>query len=208
LTCADINHDQIEAGNTVSELRSRHDAYICEAIRLRDKYASSIKILIGFEGEWIRPSSADMVSTLLQIPGTDFFIGSVHHVHEIPIDFDKAMYQKARHVAGGTDERLFEDYFDAQFEMLKALQPPVVGHFDLIRLLSDDPNVEFRSMEGVWERVLRNLTLIAEQGGLLEVNSSALRKGLKEPYPSRSICQVSSRIIAGEENTDCGYRYS
>lgn len=129
--------------------------------------------------------------TLLGVPGTDFFIGSVHHVHEIPIDFDKALYLQARAVAGGTDERLFEDYFDAQWEMLNALKPAVVGHFDLVRLLSDDPDVEFRSMEGVWERVRRNLECIVEQGGLLEINSSALRKGLKEPYPSRSICQVS-----------------
>ena len=112
-------------------------------------------------------------------------------MHEIPIDFNRPMYQQARQVAGGTDERLFEDYFDAQWEMLNALRPRVVGHFDLIRLFSDEPNVEFRSMEGVWEKVCRNLECVVEQGGLLEVNSSALRKGLKEPYPSRSICQVS-----------------
>lgn len=129
--------------------------------------------------------------SLLAIPGTDFFIGSVHHVHEIPIDFDRALYAKAREAAGGTDEKLFEDYFDAQHQMLIALKPPVVGHFDLIRLLSDDPNVELESMLGVWERVVRNLECIVKQGGLLEVNSSALRKGLREPYPGRSICQVS-----------------
>jgi histidinol-phosphatase (PHP family) len=160
-------------------------------VRLRDKYKDCINILIGFEGEWIRPSSAALVHSLMSIPGTEFFIGSVHHVNEIPIDFDRAMYANAREVAGGTDERLFEDYFDAQFEMLNALQPRVVGHFDLIRLLSGEPNGELRSMKGVWERVVRNLELIVEQGGLLEINSSALRKGLKEPYPGRSICQVS-----------------
>ena len=66
----------------------------------------------------------------------DFFIGSVHHVHEIPIDYDAAFYSKAKAVAGG-EVKLFEDYFDSQFEMLKALRPKVVGHFDLIRLLSE-----------------------------------------------------------------------
>jgi histidinol-phosphatase (PHP family) len=119
----------------------------------------------------------------------DFFIGSVHHVHEIPIDYDAAFYEKAREVAGGTDERLFEDYFDAQFEMLKALKPRVVGHFDLIRLLSDEPDRDLREMKGVWERVVRNLKYVVGQNGLLEINSSALRKGLKEPYPGRSVCE-------------------
>ena len=119
----------------------------------------------------------------------DYFIGSVHHVHEIPIDYDAEFYEKARHVAGGTDERLFEDYFDAQFEMLKALKPRVVGHFDLIRLLSDEPDRDMRGMKRVWEKVVRNLMLVVGQDGLLEINSSALRKGLKEPYPGRSVCE-------------------
>lgn len=122
-------------------------------------------------------------------PAVDFFIGSVHHVHEIPIDFDRTMYEKAREVAGG-EEKLFEDYFDAQAEMLLALNPRVVGHFDLIRLLSDEPNRDLKSMPGVWARVRRNLALIKEQRGLLEINSSALRKGLKEPYPGRAVCEV------------------
>lgn len=122
-------------------------------------------------------------------PAVDFYIGSVHHVHGIPIDYDAVFYRKARKVAGGGDQRLFEDYFDAQFEMLNALKPRVVGHLDLIRLLSDEPNRDLREMKSVWEKVVRNLKVIIEQGGLVEVNTSALRKGLKEPYPMRSICQ-------------------
>lgn len=164
-------------------------------MRLREKYKGIIKILIGFEGEWIRPSSAELVTALLEMPGTEFFVGSLHHVHETPIDFDRTLYGLARQAAGGTDERLFEDYFDAQHEMLVALQPRVVGHFDLIRLLSDDPDRPLAALgEGIWRRVVRNLALIQAQGGLLEVNSSALRKGLKEPYPSRGVCEVSREV--------------
>lgn len=117
-------------------------------------------------------------------------MGSLHHTHTIPIDFDRATYEKARDVAGGTDERLFEDYFDSQYEMLQALRPPLVGHFDLIRLLSDHRDAEFKDMQGVWERIQRNLEYIASYGGILELNSSGLRKGLAEPYPCLLICQV------------------
>lgn len=156
---------------------------------MREKYAGKIKILIGFEGDWIRPSYAVLIKELASNPVIDYYIGSVHHVHGIPIDYDIPFYQKAREVAGGSDERLFEDYFDAQFEMLKALKPKVVGHLDLIRLLSDEPNRDLREMKGVWEKVVRNLEVIVEQKGLVEVNTSALRKGLKEPYPTRSVCE-------------------
>ena len=73
--------------------------------------------------------------------------------------------------------------------MLKTLKPKVVGHLDLVRLLSEEPSQDLRSMKGVWARVVRNLTLIVEQGGLMEINSSALRKGLEQPYPTRDVCE-------------------
>jgi len=174
---------------SLSPLRPRHEAFLIEAVRLRQKYESKIKILIGFEGEWIRPAYADLIQELALNENVDYFIGSVHHVHEIPIDYDIALYRKARDVSGGTDESLFENYFDSQYEMLKTLKPKVVGHFDLVRLLSDEPNRDLRAMKGVWERAVRNLKFIVEYGGLMEVNSSALRKGLKEPYPTKAVCE-------------------
>jgi len=130
-----------------------------------------------------------LITELASNPAVDYFMGSVHHVHSIPIDYDRAFYEKARAKAGGSDERLFEDYFDSQFEMLETMKPKVVGHFDLIRLLSDQPNADLKSIKGVWEKVTRNLKFIAEYGGLVEINTSALRKGLKEPYPTRSVVE-------------------
>lgn len=159
-------------------------------MRLREKYKDQITLVIGFEAEWIRPAYAALVAELLGDPDTDFFVGSVHHVYEIPIDYDRALYEQARLAAGGFDVGLFEAYFDAQHEMLLTLKPLTVGHFDLIRLLSDEPDGDLRALEGVWARIVRNLQVVLEQGGLVEINSSALRKGLKEPYPSRSICEV------------------
>lgn len=146
--------------------------------------------MIGMEVDWIRPSSQILIQDLLGKYRLDLFIGSVHHVHAIPIDYSKDLYTKARQRSGGTDERLFEDYFDLQLEMLQALKPPIVGHFDLIRLLSDDPNQSFASHNGIWQRILRNLDYIRQYGGVLEVNSAALRKGMTEPYPRGEICKV------------------
>jgi histidinol-phosphatase (PHP family) len=111
-------------------------------------------------------------------------------VHEIPIDYDAAMYAQAVARSGGTEEKLYADYFEQQFEMLGALRPRVVGHFDLIRLLSSEPERDLRDWEKVWGLVRRNLERVVRDGGMLEVNSSALRKGLREPYPGRRICEV------------------
>ena len=155
---------------------------------MRAKYSKQIKVLIGFEGEWIRPSYSIFINKLNQ--NVDSFVGSIHYGHGIPIDYNILFYSCAREAAGGTDKRLFEDYFDFQLQMLETLKPKVVGHFDLIRLLSDEPNRDLRVWKGIWKKIVRNLRVIVEQGGLAEVNSAALRKGLKEPYPGRAICEV------------------
>ena len=170
------------------------DAFHAEACRLRSKYASQITILVGFEGEWIRPESLQLIEALQAKHRWDVFVGSVHHVHTHPIDYDRKFYELARAAAGGTDERLIEDYFDAQYEMLRTLKPPVVAHFDLIRLLSEDCNQSFRQYDGVWTRIERNLRFAAEYGGILELNSAALRKGMSEPYPKVEICEAFLKL--------------
>lgn len=180
---------QVDAGNTVEEMVANETAYFREATRLRHKYARQIQILIGFECDWIRPESLTLIQESLERVPFEFFIGSVHHTHTIPIDYDRALYEKARTKAGGSDEKLFADYFDSQFDMLQKLKPPVVGHFDLIRLKSDQPDASFSQYPDVWAKILRNLKLVAEYGGLLELNSAALRKGMAEPYPQGEICR-------------------
>ena len=42
----------------------------------------------------------------------------------------------------------------------------------------------------MWAKALRNLRYIAEYGGVLELNSSSLRKGMTEMYPQVEICQA------------------
>ncbi|KAJ5617552.1 hypothetical protein N7537_002666 [Penicillium hordei] len=185
----DFYPEEVESGDTEESQIENETAYWREAVTLREKYASQIKIIIGFEIDWIRPASKDLIERSLSRFPFEFFIGSIHHMHTVPIDYDRPMYEKAREKAGGTDERLFEDYFDAQLDMLEQLKPPVVGHFDLIRLKSDDMECSFTTWPGVWSKILRNLDFIASYGGMLELNSAALRKGMTEPYPKAEICK-------------------
>lgn len=188
---------------SLDALPPRHEAYLAEAQRLQAEYASSIHILVGFEAEFIRADFGPHVRALAAAPCVDYFIGSVHHVHGLPIDYDAPTYAAAVAAARGSEERLFEDYYDLQHEMLMALEPRVVGHFDLIRLLSERPGRDVRQWEGVWAKIKRNLELVARQGGLLECNTAALRKGLDEPYPCRAIAEVGApRMVKGRTCAD------
>ncbi|KAI1854107.1 hypothetical protein JX265_003570 [Neoarthrinium moseri] len=174
---------------SLAALVPRHEAYLVEAQRLQKAYASQIHILIGFEGEWIRSEYGDLITSLASHPCIDYFMGSIHHVNGHPIDFDGVFYRRAIESAGGSEEKLYERYYDQQFELLQALKPRVVGHFDLCRLLSEKPDRDVREWKGVWERIVRNLKFTAGYGGWLECNTSGLRKMLAEPYPCRIIAE-------------------
>lgn len=171
------------------------DDYYHEALRLREKYADKITILIGMEVDWISPLSQPFIQRLLTKYPLDLFIGSVHHVRSVPIDYSADMFQEAIRECKGSEEKLFEDYFDLQYEMFRALKPPIVGHFDLIRLKSLSPNESVRRYSGAWGKAIRNISFVIEYGGVFEINSAALRKGLSEPYPMADLCDVSNALF-------------
>lgn len=190
---------------SLSVLFPRHEAYLLEAQRMQKKYADKIHILIGFEGEWIRPDYGPLIKQLADEPAVDYFIGSLHHTCGIPIDYDRQTYDRAiaavfknRGVDDiediGYDDRekaLYETYYDEQYELLTALKPRVIGHFDLVCLLSIKPSRDIKALwPDVWDKVVRNLKAVVEYGGWLECNTSGLRKGLDTPYPSRNIAEV------------------
>ena len=168
-----------------------------------------MQILIGFEAEWIDrdPNVAQqrLELVLTKYSNTfDVWIGSVHHVGAHPIDYDQAGYARALKDYDNDEDNLFCAYFDAQYQLLSRLQPPIVGHFDLIRLKCSEPDKDLRTRKGVWERILRNLAKIREYGGVLEINSSALRKGLAHPYPRAEVVQqwnmMSGRIVLSDDS--------
>lgn len=106
------------------------------------------------------------------------------------------MFLQAQEACGGEEEKLWERYYDEQHEMLNATRPKVVGHFDLVRLFSEEPDRRVKGWrEGVWRRMKRNLEECKGLGAWLEVNTSALRKGLEEPYPAREVAEVSSFLV-------------
>ncbi|KAK3307483.1 polymerase/histidinol phosphatase-like protein [Chaetomium strumarium] len=207
---------------SLAALAPRHEAYLAEAARLQAKYAAQIRVLIGFEADWIRAAEyGPLIRSLAANPAVDYFVGSLHHARGIPIDFDAAMYAQAVAACGGTEEGLWEVYLDEQLAMLQEVRPRVVGHFDLPRLFSAsvgrpssggggggdgadgdgdgdrDGETKIKRLtewRRVWERVVRNLEFVRAYGGWLECNTSGLRKGLAEAYPSREIAQEWVRM--------------
>ena len=154
-----------------------------EAERLKVKYASQIELVIGMETEWIHSETLNEIQELYKDNRITYMVGSVHHVNEIPIDFDLQMYHQALLSVGNNLDTLYECYFDAQYDMLVTLKPKIVGHFDLIRLFS--PKHPISTL--VWDKIKRNAAFIKKYGGIIEINSRSLKKSLSDPYPQRDI---------------------
>ncbi|EEB05247.1 histidinol-phosphatase [Schizosaccharomyces japonicus yFS275] len=174
----------------VQDLFDTFDAYYKEARRLQQAYGDRINILVGSEIDYIRPESVQLIRSLLDKYDLDYIVGSVHHVHTIPIDFSPALWEAALHAVNDDYEQLFVDYFDHQYEMLRQLKPLVVAHFDLIRLFSPEAGLRvFADSQKVSDRVQRNIDFVNSYGGIFELNSSAFRKGWDTAYPKKDILQ-------------------
>lgn len=191
---------------SVEDLMAQFEAFLNEAHRLRRDYASTLRLLVGLETEYISPLDIDGLSKLLQAHEgrIDYIVGSIHHVNGIPIDFDIDTYRHCldnvplpSHLTGSTepdhgDERLgifLDMYFDAQFELMKNFHPEVIGHTDLCRLYT--PDLQLRAFPRAWAKLERNIKFAVAYGALFEVNAASFRKGWGTAYPGHDVAEVA-----------------
>lgn len=179
----------------LAHLGTTFEAYVVEARRLKTLYASQITLLLGVETEFINDEGLDSLVALLDRhqDSIQYVVGSVHHCHESPIDFDQAQFDSLLSSFSGESEQerfssLFCSYFDSQYALMRRLKPEVIGHFDLCRLYY--PKLDFRSFPEVWEKVERNIKYAVSIGALFELNASAFRKGWNTGYPGVEVFDV------------------
>ncbi|KAF9434475.1 histidinolphosphatase [Entomortierella beljakovae] len=205
-----------ESHLTTRDLERMFDQFLQEAERLQRKYSDQICLLIGLETEYFGASSIEYVKGLRQpnrrstwkavhssnnevesgeldisLPQVQYIVGSLHHIHGIPLDFSPELYLNALDkVGGGSWEVLFKEYFNSQYEMLQGLEPEVVGHLDLVRIFFSSITTSQNELtDELWALVKRNIDFVISYGGLFELNSRAWKKGLLDAYPQRDILQ-------------------
>ena len=183
--------EEIKAGFNAKTLHKRFDRFITSCRHLQRKYIDKIHIYVGFETEYFN-GSIPYVRGLMRRYEPDYIVGSVHHVDDISFDYSAKAYNEAINVAGGI-EALYCRYFDAQYQMISELSPPVVGHFDLIRIYDPDYK-QHLNLPQVRDKVRRNLELICRLDLIIDVNARAMTKGATEPYPTYSILKQAVKL--------------
>jgi histidinol-phosphatase (PHP family) len=188
-------------GLDAGQLAERFAHYVRTARRLQRVHADDLTIFVAMEYE-ANPGSIDLVKTLVAAHDLDYVVGSIHHVDTIPIDTSPAEYARAIAAAGGLTP-LYCRYFDIQYEMLASLAPIAVGHFDRIRSFDNGYRDRLTQPE-VWQRVVRNLKYIRDQGLILDINLRALLQGDVDPYPCqpilRQVAEMGIKVAPGDDS--------
>jgi histidinol-phosphatase (PHP family) len=192
--------DEAEDQQSAAFLREQFFSYFDECQKLKNKYSDQIEIFSAFETETYEGAQA-FVNHLVEELKPDYLVGSVHHVNSICIDYDEGHFRQAVTTTGSL-EALYLDYFDAQFEMLQALEPAVVGHFDLIRKFDPDYLHTLQNKK-IWQRVKRNLDFIARKNLILDFNLRGFDKA-SEQYPSMPVLKealaMGIAVVPGDDS--------
>jgi histidinol-phosphatase (PHP family) len=174
--------EELELGWDIGKIQADFDAYARTARNLSEEFADRITILCGFEADNIPADSfGKRVHDFRERYAFDFVVASNHYVDEILIDGHESSFERAL-ARYGALEPLVLRYYESLAEMVDALKPEVVGHFDVIRKRAlpygdcDTPAIR-RAAEGALETVRAHQCI-------LDLNTGGYRKGLGTPFPA------------------------
>ncbi len=163
------------------------DGYISKLEQLREKYQSQIKLRFAFEIDYFKKQDQVLNQYLKSYIGKlDYIYGSVHVLFGKAgiFAFDDGRFLNKYEEYGVNDEVYLEFYTTLQ-DMIKSpnFDFDIVTHFDLPKKF--DKRVENKKL--IMEKVIETLELIKMRNLTVEINTSGLRKEVKEQYPSEEI---------------------
>lgn len=187
---------EIEWGWTPQTLEETFDRYAHTITQLADAFADRLTVLRGFEIEVVpQDRYKELVQHYRERYGFDYIVGSVHYLHDASIDgYSERGFNDMMAQVGGMEEVAVQ-YYQKVAEMAMAVRPEVIGHLDLIRLKATRLGLaEQVATPRVRQAVAHALEAIRAVGARVEVNTSALRKGLNQPYPADWIVQMGAQM--------------
>jgi histidinol-phosphatase (PHP family) len=183
---------------------------------LAKEFSDRLVVLRGFEAEVVPTDSYVQLMrryrSRRQADGTpvfDYFVGSVHYVKERIIDGSPELFAQATEALGGL-ERLSILYYETLGEMVEALRPDVVGHFDLIKrnVALAGLNLADTTTDRVRAAAVRALESVRANNAILDLNTAGWRKGLGEPYPAPWLVRQAAEMGIGFCFGDDSHRVS
>ena len=160
---------------------SQKNMYENWVIDAKEKYKDKIKILLGYEVDYLEGYILDEIIK----SKVDYLIGSVHFLKnkDDMWGFDNPEFigiYKSKDI-----DTIWIEYFDAIKAMAKTGLFDIVGHFDLIKVFKFLPKKDIRliAKDALFE--------IKKSNMILEINTAGLRKPINETYPSKQLLELA-----------------
>ncbi len=190
-----------EYSMTLQEL----EGYVSLAESLKKKYKSQINVKIGFEIDYVEEQE-DILNNHLKkfIKRLDYIIGSVHIVFgdHGAWCFDDTKFLK-EYDYNGVDN-VYLQYFKLIRNMLNSnkFSFDIIGHFDLPKKFRKFPE----NKDLILKEAIKTIELVKKKNKAIEINTSGLRKDVKEQYPSEELikimCEKEIPIVLGSDAHD------
>ncbi len=147
------------------------------------RYAhEDIHIRVGIEADFI-PEYEHKTKEILDAYPYDFVIGSVHFIGDFPFD-DPA--HKDRLKTENIDQ-VYRDYHALLRQSAQSGLFDIMAHIDLVKKFGDRPTSDLS------DDIAKTAEVFKRSGVVIEINSSGLRKPIKEIYPSLSVLKIYSK---------------
>ncbi len=151
------------------------DDYTKEVLDAKEKYKESIKILLGYEVDYL-PKYLDRRVIDAKV---DYLIGSVHFIDKWGFDNPEFIGEyKNRDI-----DEIWKAYFEAIEDMANSGYFDIVGHLDLIKVFKYMPKQNIRLIAKDALKAIKRANMV------LELNSAGLRKPVAEIYPSKALLE-------------------
>lgn len=166
--------------------------------------SSQIPVLLGIEADYYRAENG-FLNRWLPAQNFDIVLGSVHYIDDWPFDNpDNRSKWKSVDVTGA-----WKKYMGLLEELAETRLFDVISHFDLPKKFGYRP-----PDKDVKEMTLPVLDRVAKAGMAIEINTSGLRRPVKEIYPSPLILELAREreipICFGSDShrpDDVGYAF-
>lgn len=158
-----------------------YDAYRAGVEATRARFGDRLTIGMGVEVSF-SSDTADEVRAFLESHEFDFALGSVHMV-------DHVFVGRSPYFAGKTEEQAYAPYWAEVAAMASSGLFKHIGHFDYLKQARPAEWGRF-SLDRWGGPVAAAIEAVLGAGAVLEVNTSGIRKGTGEPFPSWEILQL------------------
>ncbi|MBW7887522.1 MAG: histidinol-phosphatase HisJ [Bacteroidetes bacterium] len=150
---------------------------------LQEKYKDNIKVKFGLEGDFF-PGTEQWVKEFLSKNEFDYVLGSVHYLGEW--GFDNPIFVH-RYEEQDIDS-VYELYYEHIKKSAQCRLFDIISHCDLVKKFGHRPT---KNME---ELLRETFKVVKDSNMAVEINTSGLRKPIKEQYPSEKILAILSEL--------------